>query len=47
MLIWLGKTRLGQHEEINLTATNEPEVKKLMSKIEHLGKWKKDEEKVA
>jgi hypothetical protein len=49
MLIWLGKTRLGQHEEINITATNEPDVKKLMNKIELLGRKakEKDEERAA
>ena len=31
MLIWLGKTRLGQHEELNITSTTQPEVRKLLN----------------
>lgn len=38
MLIWLGKVLLGQHEEITLTATNEPEVRKLLYKLENFKK---------
>jgi hypothetical protein len=37
MLIWLGKHYLDQHDEIKLSSTQEPEVRKLMNKIESLG----------
>lgn len=36
MLIWLGKHYLEQRDEVHLTSTNEPEVKKLMAKIESM-----------
>lgn len=38
LLIWLGKHYLEQRDEVHLTSTQEPEVKKLMAKIESLGK---------
>lgn len=40
MLIWLGKTRLGQREELNISSTNQPEVRKLLNYWE---KSKKEE----
>lgn len=44
MLIWLGKHYLDQHDEIKLSATQEPEVRKLMNKLEYMGRKAKEEE---
>lgn len=44
MLIWLGKHYLDQNDEIKLSATQEPEVKKLMNKLEWLGRKSKEKE---
>ena len=43
MQIWLGKHYLDQRDEIKLSATHEPEVQKLMKKIEAFGNVKLDQ----
>ena len=38
MLIWLGKHYLGQHEELKLSSSNEPEVRKLVNMWDKMNK---------